>query len=200
MFIPPQVLRKHVPKKRKLGSALQSPRQPLHDPELGRGENTASDTINNAIMSSAPRTASASEERPLRASIPLGRSPVTPLTDPWGVPVECASSSTRDHVLKQANPTAQCDSPSIKKSFSEDPRVTPEYLETLVCGMELVFTNYAYQDKELSEWVNRHERTVDGEGGCKSGPLCYEITVSLSTRTTSKPTAPAINTSFERVR
>jgi hypothetical protein len=169
MFIPPQVLRKQVPKKRKQASALESPPQTSQEARPETVEKSAGD----AITSPTPRTAGVIAKSPLEESIPLPKSPSNPLANSLGVVlVGGALRSTRDHVSMQANPHAQHDSPSIKKTFSADPRLTPEYLETFVCGLELAFTDYAFRDKELSEWIKKHERVVDGEGGCKCRSLC----------------------------
>lgn len=46
------------------------------------------------------------------------------------------------------------------------PATNPEYLGQLVCGIELVFTDYAQQDKESSSWLVSHYREVDGRGNC----------------------------------
>ncbi|KAF2258245.1 hypothetical protein CC78DRAFT_549278 [Lojkania enalia] len=41
--------------------------------------------------------------------------------------------------------------------------ITREYLAQLACGIELVFTDYAQQDKDGAQWLKQRHRTVDGE-------------------------------------
>jgi hypothetical protein len=48
---------------------------------------------------------------------------------------------------------------------------TPEYLGKLVCGIELLFTDYAHQDKASADWLKSHYREVEGESGCTLAPL-----------------------------
>lgn len=46
--------------------------------------------------------------------------------------------------------------------------ITPEYLDQLVTGVELIFSDYAHHEESRAEWLNQRYRTVDGEGKCKS--------------------------------
>lgn len=46
----------------------------------------------------------------------------------------------------------------------------PDYLGQLLCGIELIFTDYAHQDPDGSKWLQTHYRHVDGEGKCKFYP------------------------------
>lgn len=46
-------------------------------------------------------------------------------------------------------------------------QITDEYLEKLVCGIELLFSDYAHLDPEASQWLQSHYRTVKGEDKCK---------------------------------
>jgi hypothetical protein len=44
--------------------------------------------------------------------------------------------------------------------------VTPEYLGFLVDGMELMFSDYAHQDKKQAGWLQEHYRDVEDKGKC----------------------------------
>ncbi|KAF2199663.1 hypothetical protein GQ43DRAFT_419774 [Delitschia confertaspora ATCC 74209] len=43
------------------------------------------------------------------------------------------------------------------------PEITDEYLEKIVCGLELIFSDYALQDELHYSWLESHHRTVDRE-------------------------------------
>lgn len=45
--------------------------------------------------------------------------------------------------------------------------VTPEYLDQLVAGIELIFSDYAHREETRAEWLKQRYRIVDGEGQCK---------------------------------
>lgn len=48
------------------------------------------------------------------------------------------------------------------------PQVTHEFLGWLVAGMEMIFSDYAYQAEEGAAWLEKHYREVDREGKCKT--------------------------------
>ncbi|KAJ4356199.1 uncharacterized protein N0V89_004229 [Didymosphaeria variabile] len=56
------------------------------------------------------------------------------------------------------------DKPTVLKSSK--PATTAaslEYLAQVVAGIELIFTDYAHQDKDGAKWLQERHRTVDGE-------------------------------------
>lgn len=53
--------------------------------------------------------------------------------------------------------------------FTSKP-VTPEYLAQLAAGIELIFTDYAHQEKTRAKWLQSRYRTVDGEDNCNLVP------------------------------
>lgn len=40
------------------------------------------------------------------------------------------------------------------------------YYEEIMCGLELLFSEYNYADKEASQWLKARERTIGEETGC----------------------------------
>ena len=46
------------------------------------------------------------------------------------------------------------------------PAITTEYLGQLLCGVELIFTDYAHQDKDGADWLEKRYRVVEGEEKC----------------------------------
>jgi hypothetical protein len=61
--------------------------------------------------------------------------------------------------------------------------VSPEYMAQLAAGIELIFTDYAYQHAESAEWLQKFYRTVDGEDRCKllilNMPALHVLTMTL---------------------
>lgn len=82
--------------------------------------------------------------------------------------------------VKEANQALEATSPppnSDNKSSAHElkpksgpqftnPTVTPEYLGWLLCGIELIFTDYAHQDTDGAAWLEKHSRDVDGQSKC----------------------------------
>lgn len=67
------------------------------------------------------------------------------------------------------SPAAQPEihSPSSIVSRETQPATTtasPEFLAQLVAGIELIFADYAHQDKDGAQWLQERYRTVDAEG------------------------------------
>jgi hypothetical protein len=56
--------------------------------------------------------------------------------------------------------------PKSGNRFTNAP-VTSEYLQQLVCGVELIFTDHAHQDNHGIAWLEKHYRNVDGESNCR---------------------------------
>ncbi|KAF2447282.1 hypothetical protein P171DRAFT_483328 [Karstenula rhodostoma CBS 690.94] len=66
------------------------------------------------------------------------------------------------------SPAAQSEEHLNETKASKKPKTTTtttssEYLAQLVAGIELIFTDYAHQDKEGAKWLEERYRTVDGE-------------------------------------
>ena len=40
------------------------------------------------------------------------------------------------------------------------------YDEEIICGLELLLSDYAYGDQESAQWLRERERTIDGDNGC----------------------------------
>jgi len=57
-----------------------------------------------------------------------------------------------------------------KKAFSGPrftaPKVDEDYLAKLLCGIELLFTDYAHQHEDGKRWLEKHYRVVDGAEKC----------------------------------
>ncbi|OCL11868.1 hypothetical protein AOQ84DRAFT_173046 [Glonium stellatum] len=53
--------------------------------------------------------------------------------------------------------------PQTKRVRIHSPDTNDEYLEQLVCGIELVFTDYAYQDDGGGAWLKKYGRVIHGE-------------------------------------
>lgn len=47
------------------------------------------------------------------------------------------------------------------------PKVDEDYLEKLLCGIQLLFTDYAHQCEDGKRWLETHYRVVDGEDQCR---------------------------------
>ncbi|KAF2794096.1 hypothetical protein K505DRAFT_275789 [Melanomma pulvis-pyrius CBS 109.77] len=77
---------------------------------------------------------------------------------------EVAATLEKTSISHSSPQSRQIDS---KKAFSgprfTTPPITPEFLEKLLCGIELLFTDYAHQDKDRLAWLEKHYRVVDGE-------------------------------------
>ena len=70
------------------------------------------------------------------------------------------------------SPAPQQDTASDTAAPTRGPRfttkpVTPEYIAQLAAGIELIFTDYAHQEKERSRWLRDRYRTVDDEENCR---------------------------------
>ena len=64
------------------------------------------------------------------------------------------------------------EAPTRGPRFTTKP-VTPEYIAQLAAGIELIFTDYAHQDKEGSKWLKDRYRVVGDENNCRSGSWKY---------------------------
>jgi hypothetical protein len=80
-----------------------------------------------------------------------------------------SKSSDAAPVPGQSNTDTNLKKPAPKLSTTTT--VTPEYLSYLVCGIELLFTDYAHQDETTSQWLQAHYREVEGESKCTLSPL-----------------------------
>lgn len=71
------------------------------------------------------------------------------------------------HAMQNTSTNSVATSPEAQQAEQGDkPAATtasPEYLAQLVAGIELIFTDYAHQDKEGAKWLQERYRTVDGE-------------------------------------
>lgn len=59
--------------------------------------------------------------------------------------------------------------PNVTKPVEKGPATkaaAPEYLAKLISGIELLFTDYAHQDKASAAWLKSHYRDVEGESKC----------------------------------
>lgn len=72
---------------------------------------------------------------------------------------DAAPASTEKEV--DTNVTKSVDKVASHKSTS------PEYLGKLLSGVELLFTDYAHQDKAGADWLKGHYRDVEGESNCE---------------------------------
>lgn len=57
--------------------------------------------------------------------------------------------------------------------------VSPEYVAQLAAGVELIFSDYAHQHPESSEWLQERYRNVDAGEKCKSYFMNMSTTVNL---------------------
>jgi hypothetical protein len=70
------------------------------------------------------------------------------------------STSDTSPQAKQINSTKACSGPRFTA-----PKVDEDYLDKLLCGIELLFTDYAHQHEDGKRWLEKHYRVV-GEGKC----------------------------------
>ena len=59
------------------------------------------------------------------------------------------------------------DTPALTRGprFTTKP-VTPEYIAQLAAGIQLIFTDYAHQEKSRASWLKERYREIDGEQNC----------------------------------
>lgn len=81
-----------------------------------------------------------------------------------------AMERTRTSTASPAPPHEPIDPKATNRGprFTSKP-VTPEYLGQLAAGIELIFTDYAHQEKTRAKWLQSRYRTVDGEDNCRFG-------------------------------
>ena len=66
------------------------------------------------------------------------------------------------------SPAPQQDTASDTPALTRGPRfttkpVTPEYIAQLAAGIQLIFTDYAHQEKSRASWLKERYREIDGE-------------------------------------
>lgn len=66
------------------------------------------------------------------------------------------------------------EAPTRGPRFTTKP-VTPEYIAQLAAGIELIFTDYAHQEKERSKWLKDRYRMVGDERNCRLGFWEYSL-------------------------
>ncbi|KAF2749205.1 hypothetical protein M011DRAFT_466325 [Sporormia fimetaria CBS 119925] len=67
---------------------------------------------------------------------------------------------TSETVSPSAENDAQPPAKRAKAAQNPNPEINPEYLGVLVCGMELIFSDYALQNDAQKSWLERHSRTI----------------------------------------
>ena len=80
---------------------------------------------------------------------------------------ECPQVATDQYPLANPASTTRESEPPTKRPRIQSLDIDDEYLEQLVCGIELVFTDYAHQDDEGRAWLNKYGRMLHGDGGCE---------------------------------
>lgn len=73
--------------------------------------------------------------------------------------------TSADSPLAQHKIATNTAAPTRGPRFTTNP-VNPEYLAQLAAGIELIFTDYAIQEEERSQWLRDRYRVVDGEAKC----------------------------------
>jgi hypothetical protein len=97
---------------------------------------------------------------------------------PPALPKPTQTEESRDDALVDAMQGISTNSPTPQEedidrtAVGRGPRftvqpVTPEYLDQLVAGIELIFSDYAHQEETRAAWLKQRYRTVDGENQCK---------------------------------
>lgn len=80
-----------------------------------------------------------------------------------------SSTSNPDEAISatlQPEQSKELAKPKSGNRFTNAP-ITSKYLQQLVCGVELIFTDYVHQDKYGTSWLEKHYREVDGESKCR---------------------------------
>ena len=85
-------------------------------------------------------------------------------------PKECTRqnpSQTQSTNPRPRNALDKADTPALTRGprFTTKP-VTPEYIAQLAAGIQLIFTDYAHQEKSRASWLKERYREIDGEQNC----------------------------------
>lgn len=107
-------------------------------------------------------------KRPL-ANEPPGRDEV----DSKDALVEAMGETSMNSPGLQQEQTYQ-EAPTRGPRFTTKP-ITPEFIAQLAAGIELIFTDYAHQEKEGSKWLKNRYRVVDNESKCRLGSWKYFV-------------------------
>lgn len=94
------------------------------------------------------------------------------LDKPLGASEKRIAATNKPQLPSKTSPATESQD-TIKPQNDVKPRgprftvapITDEYLEKLVCGIELIFSDYAHLDPENIPWLRSHYRTVNGETG-----------------------------------
>lgn len=80
---------------------------------------------------------------------------------------KCPQVATDQYPLANPASITRESEPPTKRPRIQSLDIDDEYLEQLVCGIELVFTDYAYQDDEGGAWLKKYGRILHGDSGCE---------------------------------
>jgi hypothetical protein len=98
--------------------------------------------------------------------------------------VEAMSETSVNSPIPQQEAASDTPAPTRGPRFTTKP-ATPEYISQLAAGIELIFTDYAHQEKERSKWLKDRYRVVDGEESCKLSPRYSSSSQLMSSRHSS---------------
>jgi hypothetical protein len=70
-----------------------------------------------------------------------------------------------------SDPKASSEPKPRGPKFAAPPGVDDAYLQKVVCGLELIFSDYAHHDAASKAWSTPFYRTINGEEKCKSLPF-----------------------------
>ena len=93
---------------------------------------------------------------------------------------KCSEVATDKYLLANPAPITREGEPPTKRPRIQSLDIDDEYLEQLVCGIELVFTDYAHQDDEGRAWLKKYGRILHGDSGCEFSLLILVTNESLN--------------------
>lgn len=99
--------------------------------------------------------------------------PETPLQKPQVISEDALVDAMEG--ITTSSPGAQAEdkesTPTVRGPKFTVAAVTPEYIAQVAAAVSLIFSDYAIQEPERSDWLKRHYRDVDGEGNCRRDSL-----------------------------
>ena len=93
---------------------------------------------------------------------------------------KCPEVATDQYPLANPDSITRENEPPTKRPRIQSLDIDDEYLEQLVCGIELVFTDYAHQDDEGRAWLKKYGRILHGNSGCEFSLLILVTNESLN--------------------